>query len=359
MTVDELGRQAARGVRRVTDPRRAPGRDPVERFDRFRTRKRRNQRIGVVALVLLIAVPAIALAVRALRPTDVPVATPALPAGRIVFGTWHSGVQRADWFTSAPDGSDVLDLHVSATCAAWWPDGNSIWITNDAAQRPGHPLRPAIIRPDGSGLRPLDATKDSDLNLGCGDVSSDGRRMVMEGFNEAKQTVNGIYSVRASDGGDLVRLTHGHDGYPGYAPDDSQVVFQRTKPGVVPDQAGALFVVNADGTGLHRITPWGDAFLQQSWSPDGAWILFQKPYGQPYLVHPDGRDLHPLPVSLPAGAGARQLDWSPDGSWIVFSLGQGDEAAIAIVRADGTDLRVIVDGTGAIESDPHWGPPST
>jgi hypothetical protein len=355
VTLEDLGRRAAGGIHRATDPEFAPGGDPYERFDRSRTRKHRNQRIGVVAIVVVIAVPAIVFAMKALRPARVPVGMPALPAGRIVFGEWHPALQRADWFTSEPDGSDVRDLHIRATCAAWWPDGSSIWITNDAAQGPGHPLRPAIVRPDGSDLRPLDATTDPDLNLGCGDVSSDGRRLVMEGFNDAKQTVNGIYSVRASDGGDLVRLTHGHDGYPQYSPDDSQVVFLRTKTGIVPDGAGALFVVNDDGTGLHRITPWGDAFLEQSWSPDGNWILFQKPYGQPYLVHPDGTDMHPLPVSLPAGAGARQLAWSPDGSWIVFSLARGGEAGIAIVRPDGTGLRVIVDEAHTLESDPNWG----
>ena len=355
MTLDDLGRRGAGGVRRAADPGRSPARDPLERFERFRARKRRNQRIGVGALVVVIAVPAIVFASKALRPTSVPVGPPVLPIGRIVFGTWHPALQRADWFTSAPDGSDVRDLHIRASCAAWWPDGNSIWITNDAARGPGHPLRPAIVRADGSDLQPLDATKDPDLHLGCGDVSSDGKRLVMEGFNDAKHAVDGIYSIAASDGGDLVRLTHGHDGYPQYSPDDSQVIFLRTKTGVVPDGAGALFVVNDDGTGLHRITPWGEAFLGQSWSPDGNWILFQKPYGQPYLVHPDGTDMHPVPVPLPAGAGARQLAWSPDGSWIVFSLAQGGEAAIAIVRPDGTDLRVIVDGTGTIESDPHWG----
>jgi len=358
VTLDDLGRHAARGVHRVTAPELAPAGDPLERFERVRTRKRRNQRIGVAVLVVSIALPAIAFAVRALRPTSVPVATPSLSGGRIVFGVWHPGLQMADWFTSEPDGSDVTDLHVRATCAAWSPTGNSMWITNDAAWGPDQPLRPAIIRTDGSDLRALDATKDPDLNLGCGDASSDGQRLVLEGFNDAKRSVDGIYSVRATDGGDLFRLTHGHDGYPQYSPDDSQVVFLRSKTGIIPDGAGALFVVNADGTGLHRITPWGDSFLEQSWSPDGQWILFQKPYGQPYVVHPDGTDMHPLPVTLPAGAGARQFAWSPDGSWIVFSLNRGDEASIAIARTDGSDVRVIVDEPGKLESDPHWGSPS-
>jgi Tol biopolymer transport system component len=354
VTIDDLGRRAADGVRRVVEPE--SGSDAaLERFERLRARTRRNQRIGVVMVVVVVAVPAIVFAVRALRPTQVPLGTTELPAGRIVFGAWHPGLQRADWYTGAPDGSDVRDLHIRATCAAWWPDGRSIWITNDAAWSPDHPLRPAIVGPDGSGLRTLDATKDPELNLGCGDVTSDGDRLVLEGFNDSKQRINGIYSVRASDGGDMRRLTHGHDGYPQYAPDDARVVFLRTKVGVVPDGAGALFVVNADGSGLHRITPWGDAFLEQSWSPDGSWILFQRPFGQPYLVHPDGTDLHALPVTLPAGAGARQLSWSPDGNWIVFTLSEGGESAIAVVRPDGTDLRIVIDRSGVLESDPSWG----
>ena len=90
----------------------------------------------------------------------------------------------------------------------------------------------------------------------------------------------------ASDGGDLRRLTTGLDGVPQYSPDGSQVVFQRTRAGVLPDGADALFVVGADGTGANRITPWGAAFLGQAWSPDGRWIVFQKPYGRLFLVYP-------------------------------------------------------------------------
>jgi Tol biopolymer transport system component len=233
-----------------------------------------------------------------------------------------------------------------------------IWVTNDAGRRSGQPLRPATIGLDGSGLHQLDATPDPDLNLGCGDVSPDGTRMVLEGFNDRRGDLNGIYTVRSSDGGNLVRLTDGLDGYPQYAPDGSRVVFLRTRPGVLPDGAGALFVVNVDGTGLRRITPWGFAFLQQSWSPDGSWIAFQKPYGRLYLVHPDGSGLHEVPLVLPAGMGARQPSWSPDGTRIVFSAEESDGADLFMVRPDGTDLERITDTTDVVETGADWGPPS-
>jgi Tol biopolymer transport system component len=355
VTIDDQGRRAAQGLRRVAAP--PPG-DPVDRFERFRARKYRSQRIGVIALVIVIAVPSGVFAMRALTPRRTAVSTPDRPSGLIVYGDWHQALQRADWYTVRPDGSGVTDLHVRASCAAWWPDGSKIWITNDAARSPGHPLRPATIAPDGSGLRPLDATPNPDLNLGCGDVSPDGSRMVLEGFNDRKKSVNGIYTVRAYDGGDLVRLTDGLDGYPQYAPDGSKVVFFRMRPGVVPDGAGALFVVNVDGTGLRRITPWGDAFLQQSWSPDGVWIAFQKPYGQLFLVHPDGTDLHVVPVALPAGMGVRQPAWSPDGGWIVFGAEQGSDADLFMVRSDGTNLTRITATTDLVESGPDWAPAS-
>ncbi len=97
----------------------------------------------------------------------------------------------------------------------------------------------------------------------------------------------------------------------------------RTRPGIQPDGAGALFVVDADGGRPTRITPWGASFLDNDWSPDGEWIVFQRPYGQLFLVHPDGSGMHRIPIDLPRGAGARMASWSPDGEWIVFSMQQG------------------------------------
>ena len=355
--LEERARRAAEGIRRAVataEIAHTSELDALERFDGYRRRKLRNQRIGAGIVAVGLTVFAVLFAVRALGPNGRSHPTrPGLPGGLILYGEWNSERQQAHWFTVHPDGGGVVDLGVVTTCADWFPDGRKILITNDAVFGPGSPLRPAVINPDGTGRRPLDAAKDPDLNLGCGDVSPSGSRIMLEGFG--KPGVQGIYSVRTSDGGGLVRLTHGHDVVPRYSPDGARVIFLRTKAGVTPNGAGALFVANADGTDAHRIVPWGFAFLYYDWSPDGRWIAFERPYGQLYIVHPDGSGLHRVPVELPTGAGAINPSWSPDGTWIAFSLERNGKAGIYVVRPDGTGLKEVVHVPGAELNAPDWG----
>jgi TolB protein len=354
--LDDRARIAAEGIRRAVE---TP--DTADPFYRYERGKRRNQRIGAGLLAAALAIAGTYVVGRAFEHPRKPVpAGPARPSGLILYGHYVAGRGQLHVFTVRADGSGERDLSIVTSCAQWLPDGSKILISNDAAfKAEGAPLRPATIHPDGSGLRRLDGASNRNLNLGCGDASPDGARLVLEGFNENEPGLNGIYVVRASDGGGLVRLTHNPyntgDSYPQYSPDGTRVVFMRTKPGVNPDGAGAVFVVNADGTGLRRITPWGAAFLGQSWSPDGRWILFQRPYGRLYVVHPDGTRLHEIPVRLPVGSGAISPAWSPDGEWIVFSLERNAQADIYVVRADGSGLRRVTDAPG-VETYPDWRP---
>ena len=71
--------------------------------------------------------------------------------------------------------------------------------------------------------------------------------------------------------------------------DGARIVFtrQRLRHG---DPKGALFVANADGTGLRQITPFGvpDPDEVPKWSPDGTEILFGSATEKLVAVHPDG-----------------------------------------------------------------------
>ncbi len=358
MNLDERGREAAAELRRAfTGTERFGSTVELERLHDERLRWARRQRLRAGLVAAAVTVGAIVLLASVLRERSPVVPATPVPTGTILYGQWDPKTEHSRWFTANVDGSGVRDLGVTATCARWLPGSTEILITNDVAVSPGHPLRPAIVQADGSDKQPLEATKDPSFNLGCGDVSPDGRLIVLEGFTEDGSR-NGVYVVRSSDGGGLRVVSESSPGEsigdPISSPDGTRIAFFATKAGVSPQGAGAIFTVDVDGSNLRRITPWGGAFMDQGWSPDGQWIVYQRPYGVLTVVRPDGSDAHDVPLTLPTGAGAQNPAWSPDGQWIVFSLAQGGTANIYVVRPDGTSLTQITTEPGVDEQHPVW-----
>ena len=246
-------------------------RDHFERLMRRRDRKQRNRRIGALIVAAVLAIATIVGVTNALerRDTKVPV-TPPSQNGRIAFGEQGPGDSNR-LFTMNPDGTDVRDLSVKSRCISWAPDGSKILI---AAHKF---VGPATINPDGTGYTELDASTGR-----CGAFSPDGTRIVLGGSTELEPNHyyprgDGIFTVRASDGGDLLHITPRNGTNPNYSPDGTQVVFLGVQgprgacyphappssvggsftcpPGTyrIGELDGSVFVVNADGTGLHRI----------------------------------------------------------------------------------------------------------
>ena len=129
------------------------------------------------------------------------------------------------------------------------------------------------------GLETPDPTMELHCEFGW---SPDGERLVCEGYGIDDPSRNGIYSVRAADGGDLTRITSNPAGgdIPGdYSPDGTRLVFKRFEDEVPT----GMFVVDiaADGTGKasrgssHRTgMVLDDTGHGGRWSPDGDEILF-------------------------------------------------------------------------------------
>ena len=275
-----------------------------------------------------------------------------LPGGRLAYGVFSpSGLAL---FTTNVDGTDTrrLLLPKDAEQPRWSPDGRRLSVVIGSAL-----VGSGLVNPDGSHFVPF-KNPDRTLNLGCTGWSPDGRRLAcgVWAWNKADHTRNGIYTVRATDGRDLIRVTNPGDAFDGpgdYSPDGRQIVFLRTI--TFDDELGTLMVVNVDGSNAHALTDQ-KVGLNNRWSPDGLTILTDMS-GFLRLVPVDGGPISPIKIDASPTVTASRAAWSPDGNWIVFTGIQSTSAGedLYIVRKDGTNLHQITNTPGVDEEFGSWG----
>ena len=56
-----------------------------------------------------------------------------------------------------------------------------------------------------------------------------------------------------------------------FSPDGSKIVFESDRSG-----SQQLYIMNADGTNVRRLSFGGACYGSPEWSPDGEWIAFTK-----------------------------------------------------------------------------------
>jgi Tol biopolymer transport system component len=290
------------------------------------------------------------------------------PNGEIVFSRYDPNLGDTVTYIVNPDGSHLHKLLPvpspgTSENPRWSPDGSKIALLA-CLNPPICDTAAVIVNPDTGSFYGL-TMPDPNIFTPCVVWSADGTRLACEGSGVTDPSLNGIYTIRTSDGRGLTRVTSnpGGDDIPiDYSPNGKQIVFDRTDPNGPPGNNQALFVVNLNGSGLHRITPWGFSDDDGSWSPDGSKILFEH-FGSLYTVHPDGTGLSKLSLQTGSSTTARPASdagWSPDGTKIVFSLSiQGPTGSqlkgIATANADGSDVQMITTSPTR-DSKGDWGP---
>jgi Tol biopolymer transport system component len=119
------------------------------------------------------------------------------------------------------------------------------------------------------------------------------------------------------------------------------------------DGNGEIYAMNADGSGLTRLTNSPAFDSSPTWSPDGSRIAFGSGF-EIYVMNADGSGLANL-TNDPAEEGHLGFAWSPDGSRIVFSSNRDGVVDVYVMNADGSGLTRLTDEP-ADDGPPAWSP---
>jgi TolB protein len=285
--------------------------------------------------------------------------------GKLLVNVDNSTTGTQQVYTVNPDGTDQQLIQDNSEAGQWSPDGRkAVLILQPTGQE-------VIYDADTGTTTDLGLfNRYPDLALFCDVWSPDGSRLACEGFGQTDGSLNGIYTVRSSDGGGLQRVTsdpNGDDCPSNYSPDGKHLAITRAN-----ETSYEIDTIKVDGTGLKHITPVGTQFdfCTGSWSPQGNEIAYSAHVPDSdrstiWIAQSDGSGLHQIPVpgcggdrSDPNSIGCSNPTWSPDGQKIAFSrhtLLPDEQFDLYTVNADGSGLTRVTNTPDLQEGGADWG----
>ncbi len=176
------------------------------------------------------------------------------------------------------------------------------------------------------------------------DWSPDGRKIA---FNSGE-----IFTINAN-GDSLFQVTSvGAAFFPNWSPDGGKISFDTQYQD--PNGANAIWIINADGTGLKDISLHGTGeWRQPDWSPSGDRLVHVRfiSIGTEEVFVMDTTGLNAVRLTFNE-VSDRCPKWSPDGMSIAWTSGH-DIDELWVMNSDGTNPRKITTGV-----KPAWSPDS-
>lgn len=314
-----------------------PPRDSFERFTRRQHRRRRNQRIGAAIVAIVVAALLFGGIARAIVTADQE--QPVTPPSTDIFARVHGWIA-----VGTSKGIEAIDpddpqssIHLSKEVCnpiGWSRDGRQLLCTTEP-----EPGGVSVLRADGTVVRlriPSAATP--------GSFTQDGSEVLF--------TANyGLYAVDIATGAKRsIAVGYplagtGFEGSPQLSPDGTTIAVGRTT-----GRSQGIWLMNADGSALRSLVAYaaleglyGDPHAVQEWflgpwSPDGRQLTLEVD-GHNYFivaaVNADGSGLHRITAPNGRSTGAT---WSPDGNRIAAT---NEVNILQIMDADGSHMRTV------------------
>lgn len=273
--------------------------------------------------------------------------------GRILF-TANDGVSPGyDIYSMNPDGSGVTRLTNSPANdvePSLSSDGKRVAFSSNRDDPRGEIY---VMNVDGTGVTRLTYSSAFDVTPIW---SKDGKKIAFVSSRDAAdpaadaEEILDVYVMNA-DGTGVTRLTHrqGVDKGPSWSADGKQIAFvsDRGKAGTTD-----VYTMNAaDGSQVSRVT-WVEEPEEMfvSWSPGGKQLAFSTT--QVFVVNTDGTQLTQLTYA-PLTEADFQPSWSPDAKQIAFTRFRDGRLHICTMSADGTQVSQLTYGTNN-EFSPAW-----
>jgi Tol biopolymer transport system component len=285
--------------------------------------------------------------------------------GPIAFRQFDPATERFPLLRALPDGTQVTELSDRpGFFSDWRADGRRIAFD---FFEPDGDEQIATMKADGTDLRVITS------GPGIHEVPSwspDGRRIVFGYSPEADPETPGfetrLWTMRAdgSHARPLPIQPPGFDVEPKYAPNGLRIAYMRLRMTSDGEQQQAVFIVDAQGGHVRRLTPWALNAEHPTWSPDSRWIAFNSPDGTIEAMRPNGRGRHTI-LAATNGRGGHKPWFSPDGSRILFMCEnrgllaeppQDYNEDICVMDADGSNIVNLTNTPEKIENWPSWGP---
>lgn len=278
----------------------------------------RKRRAGLVALVAMLGLGSAGPAdIQRLTTDGLDKQRPAWsPDGRQLLFARHEVGGTAIWqYVLEPGRPESLrrltDRNAPEHNGVFAPDGSRVLLTVITLSGTQGNLDIASVAPDGSDLKVVAKDIGGLSHQDWPSWSPDGKRFAFSSTHEKNQE---IY-VADADGSNLARLTQhpGHDAHPAWSPDGAWIAF-------ATDRWGGLEIarMRPDGTEVARLTTSPGLDDYPAWSPDGRSIAFVSNRDGNYEIYradadgsnPENLTRHPARDTYPT--------WTVDGFGITF-----------------------------------------